>query len=126
VLAAGLGKIEFETFEEGREAEILARLLHRAQLEVFRSRMVGVDVSGLLSVFDEGAVVENSDVMPAAELLAQVDRIPGFAAILAALGVQAESRELAASAFEFVLEGLHLTRRLDRVTGPGTVRYAAG
>jgi magnesium chelatase subunit I len=126
VLAAGLGKIEFETFEEGREDEILARLLQRAQLEVFRSRMVGVDVSGLLSLFDEGAVVENSDVMPAGELLAQVDRIPGFAAILTALGVQAESRELAASAFEFALDGLHLTRRLDRIAGPGTVRYAAG
>jgi len=126
VLAAGLGKIEFETFEEGREAEILTRLLRRAQLEVFRSRMVGVDVSGLLSVFDEGTVVENSDVMPAGELLAQVDRIPGFAPILGALGVRAESRELAASAFEFVLDGLHLTRRLDRVAGPGTIRYAAG
>jgi len=126
VLAAGLGKVEFETFEEGREAEILTRLLHRAQLEVFRSRMVGVDVSGLLALFEEGAIVESSDVMGAADLLGQVDRIPGFAAILSALDVQAESRELAASAFEFVLDGLHLTRRLDRVAGPGTVTYAAG
>jgi magnesium chelatase subunit I len=125
VLAAGLGKIEFETFEEGREAEILARLLARAQLEVFRSRMVGVDMSGLVAAFEDGTIVETGDVMAAADVLGQLDRIPGFAAMLAALGVQAESRELAASAFEFVLDGLHLTRRLDRVVEAGTTRYAA-
>ena len=125
VLAAGLGKIEFETFEEGREPEILARLLHRSQLEVFRSRMVGVDVSGLLAAFSEGVVVETDDVMSAAELLGQLDRIPGFAAMLTALDVQSESRELAASALEFVLDGLYLSRRLDRESQASAVRYAA-
>jgi magnesium chelatase subunit I len=125
VLAAGLGKIEFETFEEGREPEILARLLHRSQLEVFRARMVGVDFSGLLASFAEGVVVETDDVMSAADLLGQLDRIPGFAAMLAALEVQSESRELAASALEFVLDGLHLSRRLDREARASGVRYAA-
>jgi magnesium chelatase subunit I len=125
VLAAGLGKVEFETFEEGREPEILARLLHRSQLEVFRSRMVGVDFSGLLAAFSEGAVVETDDVMPAADLLGQLDRIPGFAAMLSALEVQSESRELAASALEFVLDGLYLSRRLDREARASAVRYAA-
>ncbi len=125
VLAAGLGKVEFETFEEGREAEILGRLLQRAQLDVFRSRMAGVDLSGLLTTFEGGTVVETGDVMPSAELLNQFDRIPGFAAMLAALDVHSESRELAASALEFVLDGLHLTRRLDRDVQVGGVRYSA-
>ena len=126
VLQAGVGKVEFETFEEGREVEILTRLLHRAQLEVFRSRMVGVDFTGLLARFDEGAVLETGDVMPADQVVGQIGRIPGFARMLAALDVQAESRELAASALEFVLQGLHLSRRLDRETTGGTVRYHAG
>jgi magnesium chelatase subunit I len=125
VLQAGVGKVEFETFEEGREAEILTRLLHRAQLEVFRSHMIGVDFSGLLTRFDEGVVVETSDVMPAEEVLGQIGRIPGFARMLSALGIQEESRELAASALEFVLQGLHLSRRLDRETTNGTVSYRA-
>jgi magnesium chelatase subunit I len=126
VVQAGVGKIEFETFEEGRELEILTRLLHRAQLEVFRAHMVGVDFSALLSRFDEGAMVVTSDVMPAAEVLGQIGRIPGFARMLSALGVHSESRELAAAAFEFVLQGLHLSRRLDReATTDGTVRYRA-
>jgi magnesium chelatase subunit I len=126
VLRAGIGKIEFETFEEGREQEILTRLLHRAQLEVFRSHMVGVDFSALLARFDEGAVVMTSDVMPAAEVLRQIGRIPGFARMLSALGVHDESRELAAAALEFVLQGLHLSRRLDReLTTDGALRYRA-
>ena len=125
VLQAGLGKIEFETFEEGREIEILQRLLHRAQLEVFRSHMVGVDFSALLTRFDEGAQLVTSDVMPAEQVLGQIGRIPGFARMLSALGVQSESRELAASALEFVLQGLHLSRRLDREITDGTVRYRA-
>jgi magnesium chelatase subunit I len=126
VLQAGVGKVEFETFEEGREVEILTRLLHRAQLEVFRARMVGVDFTGLLARFDEGAVLETGDVMPAREVVGQIGRIPGFARMLSALDIQAESRELAASALEFVLQGLHLSRRLDRETMGGTVRYRAG
>ena len=126
VLQAGIGKIEFETFEEGREQEILTRVLHRAQLEVFRSHMVGVDFSALLARFDEGAVVMTSDVMPAAEVLRQIGRIPGFARMLSALGVHDESRELAAAALEFVLQGLHLSRRLDReMTTDGALRYRA-
>jgi magnesium chelatase subunit I len=125
VLQAGLGKVEFETFEEGREVEILSRMLHRAQLEVFRSHMVGVDFSALLTRFDEGAEVVTSDVMPAEQVLGQIGRIPGFARMLNALGVHSESRELAASALEFVLQGLHLSRRLDRELTDGAVRYRA-
>ena len=125
VLLAGVGKVEFETFEEGREVDILTRLLHQAQLEVFRSHMVGVDFTGLLTRFDDGAILETSDVMPADEVLGQIGRIPGFARMLTALGIQAESRELAASALEFVLQGLHLSRRLDREVVGGAVRYRA-
>jgi magnesium chelatase subunit I len=126
VLAAGAGKVEFETFEEGREHEILDRLLRRAQLEVFRARMVGVDFGPLLAKFDAGDVVEVDDVMPADAVLGQLDRVPGFARMLVALDINGESRELAAAALEFVLQGLHLSRRLDREAADGAVRYRAG
>jgi magnesium chelatase subunit I len=91
---------------------------------VFRRRTAGVDLSGLLAKFDEGLVVESGDLVAAADLLDQLDEIPGLARLLAALGVEAESPELAAAALEFALEGLHLTRRLDRTdVGPGQHRY---
>ena len=125
VLTAGLGKVEFETFEEGREAEILERLLRRALLEVFRRRTSGVDLSGLVARFDEGLTVETGDLVPSADLLAQVSPVPGLARLLSALEVEEESPALAASALEFAMEGLHLQRKIDRDdVGPGGARFS--
>jgi magnesium chelatase subunit I len=126
VLSAGIGKIEFETFDQGREPEILSRILRCALLEVFRRRVGGVDLSQLVAWFDNGGAVETGDLLPGAELLAQLDRVPGFGRLLEALKIQAESSDLAAAALEFALEGLHLSRKIDRQDlGPATYRYAA-
>jgi magnesium chelatase subunit I len=127
VLAAGIGKVEFEAFEEGREADILERLARRALLEVFRRRTAGVDLSGLLAKFDDGLAVETGDLVAADDLLGQLGHVPGLARLLAALGVEEESPALAAAALELALEGLHLSRRLDRTpVGPATFRYERG
>ncbi|MBA2730210.1 MAG: AAA family ATPase [Euzebyaceae bacterium] len=124
VLSAGMGKVEFETFEEGREAEILERLLRRALLEVFRRRTGRVDLSGLVARFDQGLSVETGDLVSGVDLLAQIDEVPGLARLLSALAVDEESPDLAAAALEFALEGLHLSRKLDRDDlGPGAFRY---
>ena len=45
VLASSEGRVEFDTIEEGREDEILARALRTAELEVFRRRLSGFDFS---------------------------------------------------------------------------------
>jgi magnesium chelatase subunit I len=125
VLASSLGRVEFDTIEEGREEEILARALKTAELEVFRRRLAGFDLQPLLSRFEtEGLVVETSDLTPAAELLAQVGELPGLAKLLRRLGVEEESPGVAASALEFALEGLHLSRRLNKEAAEGgPVRY---
>src|SRR5690606_11029465 len=127
VLAAGLGKVEFETFEEGREVEVLERLLRRALLEVFRRRLAGVDLSGLLGRFADGLGVESGCLVTGEELLDQLGQAPGLARLMAALEVEQESPALAAAAVEFALEGLHLSRRLDRhELGRSAVRYSGG
>jgi magnesium chelatase subunit I len=124
VLSAGLGKVEFETFEDGREAEILERLLRRALLEVFRRRTAGLDLSALVTLFDEGLAVETGDLVRGEDLLGQLGEVPGLAGLMSALDVEEESPALAASALEFALEGLHLSRRLDRIDiGPAAYRY---
>jgi magnesium chelatase subunit I len=125
VVASSLGRVEFDTIEEGREEEILARALKTAELEVFRRRLAGFDLQPLLARFEtEGLVVETSDLTPAAELLAQVGELPGLAKLLRRLGVEEESPGVAASALEFALEGLHLSRRLNKEAAEGgPVRY---
>jgi magnesium chelatase subunit I len=127
VLTAGLGKVEFESFEDGREAEILERTMRRALLEVFRRRVTGIDLGELVALFDEGLAVETGDLVRGEDLLGQLSSVPGLAQLLGALGVEEESPGLAASALEFALEGLHLSRRLDRTdVGPATFRYTQG
>ena len=127
VVTAGLGKVEFETFEDGREAEVMERLLRRALLEVFRRRTVGLDLSGLVGLFEAGLTLETGDLVAGSDVLGQLDDVPGLARLLAALDIEEESPALAAAAVEFALEGLHLQRRIDRDDmGPGAVRFGRG
>ncbi len=125
VLSACLGKVEFETFEEGREAELLERAARRALLEVFRRRTSGTDLAGLVARFEEGLHVETGDLVTADALLDQLDDVPGLGRLLSALEVAGESMALAAAGLEFALEGLHLSRRIDR-TDVGSAGYVYG
>jgi magnesium chelatase subunit I len=114
VLQASVGRVEFDTVEEGREEEILVRALAAAVLRVYRRRLAGHDWGPLLTRFGEGFVARTSDVMPAAEFLDQFGDLPGLAKLLGRLGIEEESPGAAASALEFALEGLHLSRRLNK------------
>ena len=121
VLALGqAAEPEFEGFEEGREEEILTRLLAQAVLAIFRERLMGFDFSELLDRFDTGMEIQSGDLVAADELVAQAaDYDPSD--LLMRLGLRGESPGDAAAALEFALEGLHLTRRLNK----SSHRYAS-
>ena len=114
VLGASLGRIEFDTVEEGREEEILLRALSQAILNVFRRRLSGHDFGQLMARFGDGFTAETSDLTAADRFLGQFGELPGLARILSRLGIEEESPGSAASALEFALEGLHLSRRLNK------------
>ncbi len=126
VLPTLLGKVEFEMGEEGREVEVVAHLLRVATAETFRERLGGLDLSGFTEVFAEGATVETGELVPANELLGQVGTVPGLSKVLDRLGHgdDASPGEVAA-AVELVLEGLHLTRRIDKESVAGRAVYGA-
>ncbi|TDC41707.1 sigma 54-interacting transcriptional regulator [Micromonospora sp. KC213] len=119
------GKVEFESGEEGREIEILAHLLRAATAETFRARLAGLDLSGFTALVAEGTVIETGELVSSAELLRQVGTVPGLAKALDRLDLgDAPTPEQAAAGVEFVLEGLHLTRRLGKdVTESGRTVY---
>jgi magnesium chelatase subunit I len=125
VLAGSIGRVEFDTVEEGREEEILLRALRNAVLEVFRRRLAGFEFSVIVGRFNEGFAAETSDLMSAGQFLEQFGDLPGLARLLERLGIEEESPGAAASAVEFALEGLHLSRRLNKdATGRiGSYRY---
>jgi len=111
------GKVEFESGEEGREVEILSHLLRTATADAFRARLAGLDLSSFVNLVGEGTIIETGDLVPAEDLLRQVGPVPGLAKVLDRLDLgDAPTRGEAAAGVEFVLEGLHLTRRMSKAT----------
>ena len=118
------GKVEFEVSEEGREDEVLIHLARRATAETFRAHLGGVDLSPLIEWFDEGNALETGDLVPARTLLTALDGIDGLGRIVGALeGDAGESPGVAAACLELTLEGLWLTRRIDKDATGSTVTY---
>jgi magnesium chelatase subunit I len=125
VTATLRGKVEFEADGEGREIEVLDHLLRRCVAETWRSRLGGLDLSGFLRLVEDGHGVMTGDAVASTELLHQVGTVPGLGQVLHRLGLEeVPSAAQAAGAVEFVLEGLHLTRRLAKdVLDDGRIVY---
>ncbi len=110
------GKVEVEALEEGREHEVVAQLASAAVLAVFRRRVTLTDPGAVVASFEAEQVVHAGDDLPAAEYLAVLRDMPALEPPTRALAgpEAAESPALLASALEFLLEGLHLTKRLNK------------
>ena len=118
------GKVEFEVSEEGREEEVLVHLSRRAVAETFRSRLGGVDLTPLIEWFDSGNALETGDLITADAILTAVGPLEGLGRIMTALeGEAGETPGLAAGCLEMALEGLWLTRRIDKDATGATVTY---
>ncbi len=124
LVASFSGKVELETFEEGREARIMEDLAKRAVLNVFNRRFNPDDLEELVYHFEGGAAVEASSTLPSAHYAALAELIPSLKEAVDALG-GGDSQETAASGVEFVLEGLHLNRRLNCDRTDSGLRYGA-
>jgi len=127
VVPALRGKVEFESGEEGREEELLGHLLRVATVDTFRDRLGGLDLTAFTERFAEGEIIETGPLVAGSRLLEQMGNVAGLATVLSRLGVDEDtvSAGQAAAAVEFVLEGLHLTRRLAKDEIDGRTVYGA-
>lgn len=107
------GKIELETVEEGREEAVIEELTKRAVAAVFGRRFAPGELQPVVAAFEQGLTVTTGSLVPSAEYVRLRDRVPGLAGAVGRLATDGSPPEIAA-AVEFVLEGLHLTRRLNR------------
>jgi magnesium chelatase subunit I len=108
------GKVEVESLEEGREQVLLSQLLSAAVLLVFRRRVVLADPQGVVGAFTSDTVVHAGDDLPAAAYATTLAELPSLSAPVLALTGGSEDPGVVASAVEFLLEGLHLTKRLNK------------
>ena len=107
------GKVEIEAFEEGRADATLDRLVKTAVLGVFKQRCPPERVREVLGDFDDETIVHTGDDVPSADYAEALRRLPALrAAVLPLAG--SETPAAVASATELVLEGLHLSRRLNK------------
>jgi magnesium chelatase subunit I len=111
--ASTAGKVEIETLEDGRESQVLERIVKAATLEVFRARVRPERLGPIVAAFEDGLIVHTGEDVPSSAYADVLPQLPGLSAVLSELGV-GESPAAVASAIEFVLEGLHLTKRLNK------------
>jgi magnesium chelatase subunit I len=119
LISSTQGKVEIESLEEGRDEVILAQLLNAAVLLVFRRRVHLADPQAVIGAFTEDTVVHAGDDLPSAAYSETLQQVSALAAPVLALTGGSEDPGMVASATEFILEGLHLTKRLNKeAAGP--------
>jgi len=116
------GKVEVETLEEGREEVLLQQLIAAAVLLVFRRRVHLADPKPVIEAFTEETVVHAGDDLPAAAYAETLSALPALSGPVLALA-GSEDPGVVASAAEFILEGLHLTKRLNKEAAGGRATY---
>src|SRR5207245_64111 len=82
-------------------------------LGVFNRTFSLAEFDTLLAAFQKGATMSVSADLASKEYVAQALQIPGMKGAVAKLGAQGNPAAIAA-AVEFVLEGLHLNRKLNK------------
>jgi magnesium chelatase subunit I len=117
------GKVEIEALEEGRDGQVVERLIKQATLTVFKARCPMDQFRDVVLAFDEGTVVHAGDDVSSPTYVEVLSRMPVLRRPVMALA-GSETPAAVASATEFVLEGLHLSKRLnkDAVAGRATYR----
>ena len=100
--------------EEGHDGEIIDRLMKAAVLTVFRERCRPEDLREVIDAFDDGRVIHAGDDVPANDYADLVGSVAALRAPVNELTGGDERPAAVASAVEFILEGLHLSKRLNK------------
>jgi magnesium chelatase subunit I len=121
MVASTSGKIELESVGESSEEKILGKLAQKAVLNVFNRAFTSSDLDDVIASFQGGMKVDVSDVMPSEAYVRQIGEARPIHAACKKLG--AKDPASVASAVEFVLEGLHLSRKLNKDVKSGQTSY---
>jgi magnesium chelatase subunit I len=118
------GKIEFEYAANNRsEGEIVDELMKRAVKTVFDAAIPDTAaLKNIIEAFNAGWMVEISDMTPPKEFVEGMDKIHGLRDAALQLS-EGDSPARLASAIEFILEGLHLSNKLNKSAGETGTTY---
>jgi magnesium chelatase subunit I len=129
VVASTVGKVELETVgDDTPEERVVERLITKALYATWNGHASLDELDEVITAFEDGLVVETGDRVPSREYVRLMLDIPGLDTAVRRLGVfdgaddEAEPA-LIASGVEFLLEGLHLQRRINKDRAAGGVVY---
>ena len=122
IIASTSGKIELDTVGDIKEERVVQKLMNSAVLEVFNQYFEVREFDQLVAGFERGLNVQVGDDLPAMEYVNQLSKVGGLSKAVDRLNGRGSPASIA-SAVEFILEGLHLNRRLNKDEINGKTRY---
>ena len=124
LLPATTGKLEFETVEDDRELPIVKGIIDRAVVNTYSDISENHVFEKLVSIFDEGDyTLDTGEDIEDFCYIQLIDKVPGLRSELVKLSETDEPACLI-SALEFILEGLHLTKKLNKHQKDGHNTYS--
>ena len=117
LIASTAGKIEVESLDDGREIEIIQYLIKQSILDTFKATADQTLCADILKAFTDGAVINAGDDIPSDTYLQWLKDIPAFTPVLESIGLTQDDLQnpsAVASGIEFILEGLHLSKLLNK------------
>ncbi|MFM8994467.1 MAG: sigma 54-interacting transcriptional regulator [Actinomycetota bacterium] len=123
LVASTAGKIEIESVDEGRDGAVFEQIVRGAVLQVYKRRVSGDKTRDVLAAFEAGATANTGEDVSSGELVKFATEVPALRTLALALVDGDESPAAVASAVEFVLEGLHLAKRLNKDASGGRAVY---
>lgn len=113
IVPSVMGKIEFETFDDGDDMRVLERLVGEAVREVFAPIAQEPWVREIADLVNSGSPVEVSDTTPAIDYIERLRNAADARHGLASFA-GGDTPEAIASGLEFVLDGLYRSRKIGR------------
>ena len=92
-------------------------------LTVFKERVTPDQVREVIAAFDEGVVAHTGEDIASADEARLVEQVPALRTAVLPLTAGDESPAAVAAAVEFVLEGLHLSKRLNKDASGNRATY---
>jgi len=116
------GRVEIEALDEGKEEQVLSRLERGAISAVFSRHFSAAQFDGIVARFEDGAMLEVGEGINARTYTRAIGELPEVATALKKLSLP-DRPEVRASVIEFLLEGLHLNKRLNKDEVDGRAVY---
>jgi magnesium chelatase subunit I len=117
--------------DEANDDKLISRLIGEAVKNVFTLHFDVRELRPLVEYFESGHSVEVGDALAARAVLERIAKVPGLkkradelaAKLLPELSDRDDRDAAAASAVEFILEGLHVHNKLNKQAKDGATSY---